>query len=39
MENEAKPNQLRWKIIKLVVGTGIAVVIVIEMLRDVLKYF
>jgi hypothetical protein len=38
MENEASPNQLRWKVITLVIGTGIAVVIVIEMLRDAFKY-
>ena len=39
MNNQPKHNQLRWRIVKLVVGTGIAVVIVLEMLRDVLKYF
>jgi hypothetical protein len=40
MNKQSKDNQLRWwRIVKLVVGTGIAVVIVLEMLHDVLKYF
>ncbi len=39
MNNQPKPNQLRWRIVTLVVGTGIAVVIVLEILRDALKHF
>ena len=39
MNNQSKHNQLRWRIVTLVVGTGIAVVIVLEMLRDALKHF
>ena len=39
MKNQSKHNRLRWRIVTLVVGTGIAVVIAMEMLRDVLEEF
>ena len=37
VDNESKPGQRWWRIIKLIIGTGIAAVIVMHMLRDVLN--
>ncbi|HEX6225253.1 MAG TPA: hypothetical protein VFZ52_12620 [Chryseolinea sp.] len=37
VDNGSKPGQRCWRIIKLIIGTGIAAVGVIYMLRDVLN--